>query len=391
MIFFMPASSLPPLTDELFWSFQFRERYERRDNADFTDATNDNNGKWFTRARLGLTFDAGDNTKVHTTYQYTNAQVIPMVGAESQATGQDLVEAYLQHTNGGSTLTLGRQKLNKGRQRMLGALEWANSSRSWLGARVQNGDWDYFWGNLAVNPSPNFNTELAMIAKKGEHGETMLAYKHNNAGATQSVYMLDHRWVSKMGGMDFDVEGAYQWGQSGGLDHDAWAVSARVTKKFDEDWSGYVEANVATGGQSATKNRRFDNFYPTNHLYYGFMDRQGLTNMTGFSLGVNWQMQSDMSFAFAYHTYSLYDDTDGWFGAGGGMNTGPGGNYIDPAGASGSNVGSEFNATWKWKLARGQSLEAGMGIYDAGGFTEAILGASADQNFWGYASYGFRF
>lgn len=391
MIFILPASSLPPLTDDLFWSFQFRERYERRDNADFTDALADNTGKWLTRARLGLTFDAGDGTKIHTTYQYLNAQTIPTVGAESQATGQDLVEAYLQHSEGGSTFTLGRQKLNKGRQRLLGALEWANSSRSWLGARAQNGEWDFFWGNLAVNPKPNFNTELTMVANKNRFGETMVAYKHNDAGATQSIYMLDHRYVESFGGVDFDVEGAYQWGRSGGLDHDAWAVSARASYQFSSDWSGYVEGNVATGGKSATTNSTFDNFYPTNHLYYGYMDRQGWSNMQGFSLGLSWQMQSDMSLAVSYHTYSLYDDTDGWYNAGGGLNTGPGGGFIDPTGASGSNVGTEFNAVWNWKLSPQQSIQAGAGFYDAGGFTEAILGASADQNFWGYASYGFKF
>lgn len=388
MLFFIPTPVIPPLTDDLRWSFQFRERFERKDDFDFNEATSDNSGTWYTRARLSIAYKLGEDSSFNAVYQYTNSQVEPTVGAGTDTDGQDLVEAYLTRKSGGSTLTVGRQKVNKGAQRLIGALEWANSSRAWLGVRLQTKDKDFFWGELAVNPVPNYDTQLAFASMILPCGETMLAYKYNDKPALrQSVYMLDHRFVRKLGDVNLELEGAYQWGRTGGRDQDAWAVTTKATKPINDKMTVFVEANVATGGKSTNESHTFDNFYPTNHLFYGYMDRQALSNMKSFAVGATWKPRKDMSFEATYHSFSLYNDSDSWYGAGGTQN----GAFIDPAGASGSSIGNEIDFVWKWTMDKSQSLEAGFGIFDGGSFVDNVLGFSADQSFWGYAQYGFKF
>ncbi len=388
MVFFLLPANLPPLSDELSWSIQFRERFERKDNFDFNDSVSDNTGTWFTRTRLAMTCELSNDSSFNATYQYVNARVEPTTGSSSGSDGEDLVEAYLTRKSGGSTLTIGRQKVNKGAQRMIGALEWANSSRSWLGVRLKTNDWDLFWGDLAVNPVPNYETQLVFASKNSTCGETMLAYKINEKPSLrQSVYLLDHRIVRQFGDWNVEIESAYQWGRSGGRDHDAWAVSAKGTRKYSEALSSFAECNIATGGKTASKNHTFDNFYPTNHIYYGYMDRQGLSNVNSLAVGVTWKPRKDMSMEATYHKFSLYNATDSWYGAGGTQN----GGFIDPSGASGKDIGSEFDLLWKWDVDKTRTFEAGMGVFDGGGFVDNVLGASSDQNFWGYASFGFKF
>lgn len=392
MLFYIPVFSLPPMNDLLQYSIEFRERYERRDDKDFTAANSDNGAKLLTRGRIALQYELTGSSFAKVVYQYDNVQSMPAVGSVTQATRQDLVEAYVKKSQGGSTLTIGRQKVNKGGQRLIGALEWANSSRSWTGVRVQSDKWDFFWGRLASNPAPNGQAQMALASFDSPLGQSMLVYKHDKMPALPtSVYMLDHRYDNDFGAVRIVAEGAYQWGRKAGRDQDAWAASLKATLPVSDRLSVFVEANIATGGSSAGKTRTFDNMYPTNHLFYGAMDYQGWSNMKGVSVGATWKAGRNASVTVSYHSFSLYDDTDGWYGASGKINVGLGGAYIDPTGLSGGDIGSEFDVVLKWKLDKNKSLQAGVGVFQPGSFVKSFIAGSATESFWGYLQFATRF
>ena len=392
MIFFIPTPTAGPDFGPFDFSFNLRNRYEQRRDAVFDGSTEDDRFNLFTRGRIQLDYSSSETAKFRVVYQYTNNQIMPVGGSDSSVTGQDLVEAYLEDSSGGSLFRIGRQKVNKGNQRLLGALEWVDSSRSWLGVRAKNGSWDLFWGRLAINPAPNFNAQVGLAAYKSSFGETSLIYKHDTKPAdTVSVTTLDHTWSKSAGRVALSAEGALQWGRSGGKDLEAWAATAKVKFSVSDDVELFVEANVASGGSSATKTRTFDNLYPTNHLYYGYVDRQGWSNMKSLVLGASWKAQKNLSLHATWHSFKLFDDKDGWYNVAGKVNTGPGGAYIDPTGASGDDIGSEFDFVVKWNPAAGHSVAAGFSMFNAGSFVKSFLGGSAATNTWGFVQYGLKF
>ena len=392
MLFFIPQNSLPAIAPGLTVHIEFRERAERRDDNDFFASLNDNRATLFTRGRVGLAYDAGEGTTLRAVYQYDNAQTMPTVGGDSQATRQDLVEANLQHRSRGSIFTVGRQKTSKGGQRLIGALEWANSSRSWLGARLQAGGWDMFYGELESNPVPNPDVKLAYASYDGPLGESLVAYKFDDRIVPRtSVTTIDDRCEHKIGNVALTGEAAYQWGRKSGLDLEAWAATLRATVVASPSVSIFVEGNVATGGSSSTVTRTFDNLYPTNHLYYGMMDLQGWSNMKGVAVGANWRATSRLGIEASFHSFSLYDKKDGWYGAAGGINKRGLVAYIDPSGASGDSIGSEFDIVGKYRISSNQSIEGGFGIFRPGGFVKSFVGGSIEESTWGYLQFGTKF
>lgn len=389
MLFLLPEQ-LPNLGHGWTTSMEVRGRYETRDDLDFDSSVEDRTSLFLTRGRLGVTYSLAPNTTGRIVYQFTGSNLDPSSGSSTSMVGQDLIEANIVRRASGSTLTLGRQKVNIGGQRLIGALEWANSSRSWLGMRLDAGTWGFFWGELESNPVPNPNVQVAFVSSKNVVGDTTLIYKYDSLPAqTTSHTTLDHRFVRDLGAAQITAEGAYQWGRRGGMDQDAWAGTLRGEFSVSPMLKLYAEGNIATGG-SGSKNRTFDNLYPTNHLYYGMMDLQGWSNMKGYAIGANWQASNGLTMDVSYQDFSLYDKTDGWYGATGAINRVGGTPMIDPTGMSGSHVGSELDLVVKYNAGRGTSIEGGVAFFSPGQFVRSIVGGSSSRSTFGYVQVGYR-
>lgn len=387
MFFSLPAQ-LPSLGDGWTTFVELRGRYERRDDVDFSSPLSDNAVSLLSRGRIGLTYVADATSTIKLVYQLTGSDLSPTIGGGSDVQGQDLIEANIARKLGGSTLTLGRQKIAIGGQRLVGPLEWANPSRSWLGARMDSKLWTLFWGELESNPVPSPKAQVAILSHRSDYGETSMVYKHDTAPAQRtSLTTVDHRFVRSVGGIGITAEGAFQWGRRGGVDHEAWAATVRADLPVSHGAKVFAEANVATGGAG----RRFDNLYPTNHPYYGMMDLQGWSNMTGFSLGASWDVNSKTYVELSYHDFSLYDETDAWIGAGGAVNSTGGVPYIDPSGASGKRIGSEIDFFARYRLNKTTTLEGGFAVFSPGEFVKSFVAGSTTQSTFGYVQVGLKF
>jgi hypothetical protein len=398
----LPADAIPPLSDNLSWDLSLRSRAERRDDLDFDEEVSDNGLKIWSRGRIGLNYAMGEGSKARIVYQYNNLQNLSTLGSESQKTKQDLVEAYITRNDEGSTLTIGRQKVNKGAQRLMGALEWANTSRSFDGVRLSNGEWDFFAGQLALNPVSNYDVQVGLAANKNQYGETMLIYKSDSSKANQqfthtgptgmiSHYTLNHRFDQKMGKVRVEAEGSIQWGRKYGADLEAWAGHAKLSTPVSGSMTAFLEGNIATGGSSDGTINTFDNLFPTNHLFYGYGDRQGLSNMTSLSGGVVWQARKDLSLEISAHTFSLYDEEDGWYGVGGGMNKIGGVNAIDATGNSGKDIGSELDFNAKWRLDNKTMFMGGVTVFQPGDFVKSFVNGTVSDSTWAYVQFSRKF
>jgi hypothetical protein len=390
MVFTLPPH-LPPATFQYRPVLELRERYERRDNGDFDEALSDNAATYLTRVRLGLDLALDAASKARLVYQLSMARMEPTVGPGADLTGQDLIEANVSRNAAGATLTIGRQKVNLGSQRLIGALEWANSSRSWLGVRLETRDWGLFWGELESNPVPNAKAQIAVATLRSCAGETSLVYKHDASTAQASLATFDHRYLDQFGSVRLSAEGAFQWGRKSGRDHEAWAATVRADMALNQRVKVFAEGNVATGGGSASQGHAFDNLYPTNHLYYGMMDLQGWSNLRGLSAGIEWRPDSRLSLELSLHDFNLYDETDGWYGAAGAINRRNGVPYVDPSGASGRHVGSEVDLVARFLVDRSTSLEAGFGYFSPGRFVKSFVGGPSVNGAFGYVQANYRF
>lgn len=223
----------------------------------------------------------------------------------------DLHQAYLQL--GGKwegrnvALRAGRQEIVFGNERLVGAVDWTNTGRTFDGARVDLTPEGAAWHAtaLAVTLVEHGRRSTTTVpANEARDDETLLGLTFNR-GTLEGLLVhengvhfrsFDHvrrttgyvRYrTPPAAGFVVDMEGAYQFGDqrlelTGGSgsfaaqDIGAWLASARVNRAADDavpasltlgmDWlSG--DSNPANGSYGA-----FNTLYGTNHKWYGIMD-----------------------------------------------------------------------------------------------------------------------
>ncbi|MCH7905648.1 MAG: alginate export family protein [Armatimonadetes bacterium] len=401
MLFFVPLQHA---------DFQFtpileiRSRYEQRNDLSFDNSLSQDRTMWVNRGRAGFDLKTDENTTFRVLYQYSNVNIDDTgsaggivsinpfynfsVGTTFRAeTRQDLVEGYLQHTDGDATLTVGRQMLSMYPGKLLGDNDWGEVARSWNAARLQTGDWDFFVGQLALDRANNGGVRLGMVSHNwGYGGQTSVIYKSDPAFG-DSIYTLDHLYWRQMNNLGIGVEAAYQWGRDGGRDLEAWAGTIYAQLESSNSMTFWGEYDIATGGSAAgAKSHTFDDLYPSDHGHYGLMDLMGWRNMNTFGIGLDWSASNDVEVSLGYYNFTKYDSSDGWYS---GRNTiGPYG--IPGGGASASDdLGSEVDISLNWQLRSDTKLGLGIAFFDPG-TAMTQMGAGSDNQTWFFAQLSWK-
>jgi hypothetical protein len=226
-------------------------------------------------------------------------------------------------------------------------------------------------------------TRIVGTTFNSKNGLTSLIFKKDNRTSVDNL-SLSHFWQKQQGKWSYDFEGVLQSGTVLGKDLEAWAGHGSATYSFSKATRGYLELNAASGGGNASTTRTFDNLLPTNHKFYGSMDMQSWRNMEEIAVGVEHQINPKWSAKTSIRSFSLRDARDAWYGAGGAPNAGPNGAYVDPTGASGRDVGREFNFEFGCKQSPTLSFSAGFGTFFPGDFIRARNGGQADKQYWGF-------
>lgn len=298
---------------------------------------------------------------------------------------------------------VGRQKLNLGAQRLVASLEWVNTARVWDAVRLTLGSEkkrtvDAFSSRLvAVDPnSPNdWAKTPSRLMNSDFHGVYLTDWEllprtrfesygllRRDRKSDDEVATLGVRFVTTFGSWEVDGEFPWQFGTYGGVDHEAFAVHLGGGRT----WSGARESrlgvayNFATGDSADERSHRtFDNLYPLNHAYYGYMDLFSWQNMHNAELTWKIAPRDDVSFRLAYQDFWLAEpNTDAWYNAGAVK--------IRQAGqgqSADSHVGRELDLTVRHRLSLGRvsaSLEAGYSYF----FSDAYVrdtGPSRDADF----------
>jgi len=265
---------------------------------------------------------------------------------------------------------LGRQKFNMGEQRLVSPLEWVNTARVWDGVRLNYGErndrmFDLFASVLVpVDPTAFNDREDSgnRMMDSQFHGiyvtdwnlltegqvEAYLLYRKHDA-LDDKIYTFGARAVRKWGSWSANAEGAGQTGTFIGTDHSAWMAHAEVAKTLSEK-AGTIGAALNMGSGDADPlddtHKTFDNLYPLNHAFYGYMDYFALQNLRNLELSYKVKTPHGVLLRIAYQAFWLLEpETDAWYVATGAptrLATGP----------AASAVGSEVDITLVYNLKK---------------------------------------
>ncbi len=342
----------------------------------------------------------------------------------------DLHQAYFSignHKEFPISAKIGRQEMIYGDERLIGAFAWNNIGRVFDAAKVRwQNPWfgvDLFTSRPVVPADHQFNMSndneyfsgAYFNTKKIPHQTTEAYFLARNVatsalkytGVTQlpssprDVYTVGLRVKSNPGefnGWDYGAEAMGQFGSFVDLgrrqDHEAYAFFAGGGYTFTETTATPrlgLEYNYGSGDSDSTDGTHgtFDNLYPTNHKFYGFMDFASLQNLHNVRLSASAKPLPRLTFTADYHSFWLADTRDVFYNAGGGKRA-AGGYGIKPA--NDSHVGSEIDLIMTYAISPVAVLETGFGHFFTGKYVDQSLAASGakDAN-WVYVSLNLNF
>ncbi len=385
------ATPAQPIEFDVKPYLDYRVRYERRTNRDLYSPKNDNRTDFLNRFRVGFEMKSGKHWSGELQYQFATDESYK-ISSTTNVQASDVNLAFARYKDSRVELTMGRQKINIGSERLIGSLEWSMTGRAFDGFRVKEGSWDAYAFKVAVAlPKPE-RTRIAGTAYTSHYGLSSLIFKHDDAlNPSTDHWTLSHLWTGKWGKWSADGEGALQVGHTSGKNLRAWAFHAGGAYAFAKSTRGFMELNAASGGSNGTTSFTFDNLLPTNHKFYGSMDLQSWRNMTEIEFGIEHQLNPRVNLKGSWHSFALRDASDAWYGAGGAPNQGANGVFKDPTGASGRDLGREIDFDVTYKQDAHISVSGGFGLFSPGGFVKVRNGGHGDNQKWMYLMVQLRF
>jgi len=398
---------------------ELRVRPEYRNNEDFNDGAVDNNSFVVSRTRINLNVKVNDKVTLFVQPQHTatwGSELLTAQGSEKtfpvggDDSGQltyrrnfynalDLHQAYGEINNlFGVPLSVrfGRQEINYGDQRLVGAFGWSNYGRAFdavsfnykwsilsadlFGAKVvesSDGDNDTDFGGLHITlSSEEMRPEV----------NAYVFYKRDASGPSTSLEL----WTggvrvhfTGLKGVALTGEGAYQWGlkdqRALKVQAFAGALKGKYTFPVVLKPEILVEYDIASGDKDGSddKYETFDNLYPTNHPHYGYMDYMSWKNMQDIRGGIGFKPMDKVSINADYHILSLYTNKDNWYKASGAV-------MIPTDGVADRSIGSELDVLVKCDVVNGVNFEAGYSRFFAGDFIKDIKGTNVADSDWAY-------
>ncbi len=364
-------------------------------------------------------------------FAYANNPAVPGTvkefGSGPESDTIDLHQAYVtigNHKEFPLSIKAGRQEMIYGEERLIGAFGWNNVGRVFDGVKLRlqtewfaadvfglrpvipeddrfnvSNDYEYFSGIYATTPLVPKNS-LEVFALSRNVGPQAVAAEPSPQApppSARDIFTIGFRLKSKQGefgNWDYTVETAGQFGNykdlrlgvnSPRLDHEAYMAVVQGGYTFSDVWGTPrfgLEYSYGSGDSDPKdgKHETFDNLYPTNHKFYGYMDLVSLQNVHDARAIFQLKPHKQVSLALEGHSFWLADTHDNFYNvsgaARGGIATTPGTGYgINP---SYSNfVGNELDFIVGYAVTRYAQLEAGYGHFFTGDYIQQSLSAPA--------------
>lgn len=334
---------------------------------------------------------------------------------------------------------VGRQELIYGDERLIGAFDWNNIGRVFDAAKLrferpelwvdafagrvvvprdrhfnEPNDYDWFWGAYASSQKlVSWQESQFYFLGRNASRQSPDAISGGLIGLAtpRDIYTAGLRFKSlpgKLAGWDYSLEAAGQFGNFAAsptadrIDHEAFAVHVGGGYTFDacdlKPRFG-VEYNFASGDSDPNDDTHetFENLFPTNHKFYGYMDLFSWQNLHNVRFNTAVKPAKGLTVTLDYHLFWLAETEDYFYQVSGAPRitgaTGSGAGY-ERNPSYGKFVGSEIDLVATYALKTWLNLQAGYGHFFVGDYVEDSLSApthgSTDAD-WVYAQVALNF
>lgn len=459
--------ALPTLSPDLAgWDVGLNERlrYEDRDGAGTTHAgpsydffaaapTANSNEYGISRLMPRLGYAAGwwsFQIEARSSYSWGDDRYSAAAAGEGLADDDGPAQFELAYFSLGNlkrfpvSLTVGRQELAYGDQRLVGSALWLNVPHTFNAVKLRyqsdSVGADLFVANPVYAFDRGFDRAYTGDMLSGAYfdfprlsaGQVTEAYlfarnvSRSVVGedwsevpspfrfpAPEDIYTLGFRTKTKPGpqvSWDYGLEAMAQFGDRTAVFPSTTAAAAKTAPRLDQrawaavaqaghTWTGAVWsprlaliASAASGDRNPNDrdSGTFQNLLPSNHGLYGIMDLSGLQNLEDIRIAASAKPSATARLALEVHQQYLMSTNDYWYNAAGVPRNTPGaapgsgrGFGVNPG--YGRDLGQEADAMGGWAPWKGFLLEAGVGRYFAGPYIEESLRNVGAKT----ASYGY--
>lgn len=405
----------------------------RANNVRFNDAVADDTDEWLLqRARLGLAIAPFSMLKFYGQLQdsreFDSTRVSTLGNVNLDEADVDLRQAYVEVADykvNPFGLKVGRQELSYGDERLIGAFDWNNIGRVFdaIKARYQTKkeSVDLFAANVVLNninsgreddfdDKPDSADDFYGIygqcsEARSQIFEAYTLYRDKQDatydGPAREIWAYGLRVKSKpiTAPFDYSAEAVIETGEidspgsssnrrfgenttNDTVDHFAYAfVAGGGYTLVDTPWQPRfgAEYDYASGDEDPTdgENNTLDNFYPTNHKFFGFMDEFAWKNLSNPGISLGLQPTPTLKTLLYYRMYWLAEDKDFWYRASGAPSAS---GRRDASGNSDSYLGSEVDLAFWWTVTKKVAVHCGYSHFFAGGFVEDTAGTPDASN-----------
>jgi hypothetical protein len=306
---------------------------------------------------------------------------------------------------------IGRQEMLYGSQRLVSPLEWANTHRTFQGAKV------YWHGDKLeleafcvqpVIPSPgHFDSVDNQVIFSGfnatyrpRKGQEVDAYYYNldnnNPVAVgfggvvkgYNVSTVGGRYAGDVHNFLFDAEGMLQFGGFSNQGILAKAFTTGVGYNFKcvpldpQVWLYYDFASGDPDPGGTNVHRTFNQLFPFGHYYFGYIDVVGRQNINDINGQLTIYPANWITAYMQYHIFRLDSPKDALYNAAGAPIR------IDPTGKAGTDVGEELDFVVNFHLTNHQDVLLGYSHLFQGDFIRQT-GPAGSPDFT-YVQYSYR-
>lgn len=388
-----------PLVDDVRVDLggQYRQRYHSERNFRGLGLTGRDDDFLLHRTRLYTNITVGDRFRFFGEYidavsEFEN--FAPRAIEENRSDALNLFVDYmlLEGCSGNLWGRVGRQELLYGTQRLVSPLDWANTRRTFDGAKLfyRGEQWnvDGFWTRpVLVDPknfdAPDLDQEFYGLwaTYKGLENQAVdlywLGYADYDspyaAGNNFVFQTCGGRWSASRGPLLAEVEGGYQFGSFGDADHAAgfWTVGGGW--KFDKlPWQPTCWCYYDWASGDPTIGNGFNHLFPLGHKYLGFMDLFARSNIEDLNCLIELQPHDKLKLLAWWHLFYLQDGRDVPYN----VNMTP---FVTTPGGS-QYLGQELDLLATWQVAPRLSMLFGYSHFFTGSWYRTNPAAPSDED-----------
>lgn len=287
------------------------------------------------RLRLFANWQVSDNLRVYGEYLGATSDYedfLPRPIEENPHEIQNLFVDFrlLSDDEGELWARPGRQELLYGSQRLISPLDWANTRRTFDGAKIyyhgEGWDLDGFWTRpIYAEPqsldSPDGTQEFYALwwTYRGIPDEIVEAYWIGYAdydapfaaASTFKFQTVGGHWKGEQDQWLAEFEGAYQFGEFGDIGHSAGFFTIGVGRDMKNlPWKPVLWVYYDWASGDDTIGNGFNQLFPLGHKYLGFMDFFARTNIEDFNVLLETKPADQWKGIIWWHVFNLQNGDD---------------------------------------------------------------------------------